>query len=123
MLHYWKESSVKKQSIHTSVQYSCCYSSSRVIICCSAIVSNVLSGIIIGLPIGYSVIVALTGLPIGYSVIVALTGFPIGYSVIADLHIGYNGLYNSFTIVKRPSIHCRLQAMAAQCQFRETLTR
>ena len=34
------------------------------------------------LPIGYSVIVALTGLPIGYSVIVALTGLPIGYSVI-----------------------------------------
>ena len=32
------------------------------------------------LPIGYSVIVALTGLPIGYSVIVALTGLPIGYS-------------------------------------------
>ena len=29
-----------------------------------------------GLPIGYSVIVALTGLPIGYSVIVALTGLP-----------------------------------------------
>ena len=26
------------------------------------------------MPIGYSVIVALTGLPIGYSVIVALTG-------------------------------------------------
>ena len=38
-----------------------------------------------GLPIGYSVIVALTGLPIGYSVIVALTGFPIGYSVIVAL--------------------------------------
>ena len=34
------------------------------------------------LPIGYSVIVALTGLPIGYSVIVALTGLPIGYSVM-----------------------------------------
>ena len=33
------------------------------------------------LPIGYSVIVALTGLRIGYSVIVALTGLPIGYSV------------------------------------------
>ena len=30
------------------------------------------------IPIGYSVIVALTGLPIGYSVIVALTGLPIG---------------------------------------------
>ena len=31
------------------------------------------------LPIGYSVIVALTtGLPIGYSVIVTLTGLPIG---------------------------------------------
>ena len=46
-----------------------------------------------GLPIGYSVIVALTGLPIGYSVIVALTGLPIGYSVIIDLTglpIGYS---------------------------------
>ena len=32
-----------------------------------------------GLPIGYSVIVALTGLPI------ALTGLPIGYSVIVAL--------------------------------------
>ena len=40
---------------------------------------------LIGLPIGYSVIVALTGLPIGYSVIVALTGLPIGYSVIVAL--------------------------------------
>ena len=29
---------------------------------------------LIGLPIGYSVIVTLTGLPIGYNVIVALTG-------------------------------------------------
>ena len=37
-------------------------------------------GFSIGLPIGYSVIVALTGLPIGYSVIVALTGLLIGYS-------------------------------------------
>ena len=40
-----------------------------------------------GLPIGYSVIVALTGLPIGYSVIVALTGLPIGYSVIVALTV------------------------------------
>ena len=39
------------------------------------------------LPIGYSVIVALTGLPIGYSVIVALTGLPIGYSVIVALTV------------------------------------
>ena len=37
------------------------------------------------LPIGYSVILALTGLPIGYSVIVALTGLPIVYSVIKAL--------------------------------------
>ena len=39
----------------------------------------------VGLPIRYSVIVALTGLPIGYSVIVALTGLPIGYGVIVVL--------------------------------------
>ena len=46
-----------------------------------------------GLPIGYSVIVALTGLLIGYSVIVALTGLPIGYSIIValtGLPIGYS---------------------------------
>ena len=35
-----------------------------------------------GLPIGYSVIVALTRLPVRYSVIVALTYLPIGYSVM-----------------------------------------
>ena len=52
-----------------------------------------------GLPIGYSVtvaltvaglpivIVALTGLPIEYSVIVALTGLPIGYSVTVALTV------------------------------------
>jgi len=34
-------------------------------------------GSAVSIPIGYSVIVALTALPIGYSVIVALTGLPI----------------------------------------------
>ena len=52
-----------------------------------------ITGIVTGLPIGYSVIVALTGLPIAYSVIVALTGLPIEYSVIValtGLPIGYS---------------------------------
>ena len=48
-----------------------------------------------GLPIGYSVIVALTCLPIGYSVIVALTGLPIGYSVIVALTVSYRIQCNS----------------------------
>ena len=37
------------------------------------------------LPIGYSVIVALTGLPIGYSVIVAQTHLGIKYNLMCQL--------------------------------------
>ena len=63
---------------------------------------------ITGLPIGYSVIVALTGLPIGYSVIVALTGLPIGYSVIValtGLPIGY-GVIVALTDLPIRRIQC-----------------
>ena len=51
--------------------------------------------VLVGLPIGYSVIVALTGLPIGHSVIVALTGLPIGYGVIVALTDKLTHLYQS----------------------------
>ena len=56
-------------------------------VCCNYCPLYVWPSDVPGLPVGYSVIVALTGLPVGYSVIVALTGLLIRYNVIVASRI------------------------------------